>query len=230
MNVLRGIQLTATRVSSTEGEKKEARRKVEVLARENGYASLEDKPDFWAKSRYKKGCTVFKIPFLSESFTSTIERIVRNSGLPICVVVKHPRTLKNILTSNRLYDKSCVNESCLICANNERGSCKKMGCIYRITCECGEEYIGETGRALSVRIEEHVRGLRNPSRKSYVDMPLAKHRVARHSGNCPSIRVKVLGVSADTVSRKIIEAIWIRKVKPTLNIKREMEESIELLH
>jgi predicted GIY-YIG superfamily endonuclease len=33
-------------------------------------------------------------------------------------------------------------------------------CVYRIPCECGRSYIGETGRPLAVRLREHRHNLK----------------------------------------------------------------------
>ena len=37
---------------------------------------------------------------------------------------------------------------------------KQEGIVYRILCECGKVYIGETGRAMQDRIKEHDRDIR----------------------------------------------------------------------
>ena len=37
---------------------------------------------------------------------------------------------------------------------------KQDGIVYRILCECGKVYIGETGRPMQDRIKEHDRGIR----------------------------------------------------------------------
>ena len=148
----------------------------------------------------------------------------------MCVIVEHPRTLKDMLVSNRIYEHLCDLTNCKICPYNVPGSCRKMGCVYQITCSCGSSYIGESGRALSARISEHQRALWNPGKKSYVDTPLARHRVAAHHDDTPDIRVTILGVETDTVRRKILEAIWIKRVRPQINIKKEMEDALIFIH
>ena len=35
-----------------------------------------------------------------------------------------------------------------------------IGVVYKIPCECGKVYIGETGRAMQERIKEHDRDVR----------------------------------------------------------------------
>jgi hypothetical protein len=47
-------------------------------------------------------------------------------------------------------------------------------CIYRIPCQCGREYIGETGRPLNIRIREHKYNLREGSIDKSI---LASHAV-----------------------------------------------------
>ena len=37
---------------------------------------------------------------------------------------------------------------------------KQHGVVYKIPCECGKVYIGETGRAMQDRIKEHNRDIR----------------------------------------------------------------------
>ena len=37
---------------------------------------------------------------------------------------------------------------------------KQEGVVYKIPCECGKVYIGETGRAMKDRIKEHDRDIR----------------------------------------------------------------------
>ena len=39
---------------------------------------------------------------------------------------------------------------------------KQDGVVYKIPCECGKVYIGETGRAMQDRIKEHDRDIRKP--------------------------------------------------------------------
>ena len=40
---------------------------------------------------------------------------------------------------------------------------KQEGVVYKIPCECGKVYIGETGRAMQERIREHDKDIRKPS-------------------------------------------------------------------
>jgi hypothetical protein len=42
----------------------------------------------------------------------------------------------------------------------ERDAQQTAQCIYRIPCECGRSYIGETGRPLAMRLHEHRHNLK----------------------------------------------------------------------
>ena len=42
-----------------------------------------------------------------------------------------------------------------------RNSLDHKGVVYSIPCECGKEYIGETGRTLTQRMSEHKRAVKN---------------------------------------------------------------------
>ena len=70
----------------------------------------------------------------------------------------------------------------------------------------------------------------SPSLKSYLDAPLARHRVVARHESVTQVTIKILDVSVDTVRRKVLEGIWIRRRKPEMNGKKEMEETLSLLN
>lgn len=82
-----------------------------------------------------------------------------------------------------------------------------MGYIYEIACESGSKYVGDTGRPLKARITEHMRAVVNPSLKSYVDAPYARHRTVAHHERIPQVAIKTLDICVDTVRRKFLEGI-----------------------
>ncbi|XP_066018930.1 uncharacterized protein [Pocillopora verrucosa] len=85
---------------------------------------------------------------------------------------------------------------------------KKCGTVYQIHCEkCNKEYVGETARALEIRVKEHQ------SRSSS-----AVHEHCRLEGHSvdPN-KTKVLSTEVNTFKRRIKEAIQIKLTKPALN-------------
>ncbi|EYB90672.1 hypothetical protein Y032_0216g2377 [Ancylostoma ceylanicum] len=71
-----------------------------------------------------------------------------------------PANLKTKLVRNRLYDRLFVTPNCVICPFGKDGDCMVSGVVYLITCQsCGDQYIGETGRPLCIRIKEHLDGM-----------------------------------------------------------------------
>lgn len=82
----------------------------------------------------------------------------------------------------------------------------RKGAIYKITCNCGKSYIGETKRPLCVRIGEHV----THTEKGNVD----KSAIAQHASTCPlHIRwddTSTLGYDTRESSRLYRENIEIR--------------------
>ena len=129
-----------------------------------------------------------------------------------------PNTLRRQLVRNRLYDRLCSSESCIICPNGRDGDCMSSGTIYLISCNaCGEEYIGETGRPLCVRIKEHLDG----KVKVHQNTPLGTHRAQKHNGDDFEVTVRILAQESKTSTRKTLEAFWINFKNPKMNRKDE---------
>ncbi|VDM56083.1 unnamed protein product [Angiostrongylus costaricensis] len=97
------------------------------------------------------------------------------------------------------------------------------GTIYLISCNnCGDEYIGETGRPLCIRIKEHLDGKRKLRRST----PLGTHRIQKHSGDDFEVKVNILAQQSKTPARKLLEAFWINAKSPTMNSRDECPEII----
>ena len=80
------------------------------------------------------------------------------------------------------------------------------GVVYEIHClKCSANYIGETGRPLGVRLNEHLTGKRKQSMMS----PLGKHRKVEHEGTDYDIRCTILAYESQIAARKALEASFI---------------------
>ena len=85
---------------------------------------------------------------------------------------------------------------------------KKCGVIYLVTCNnCNKQYIGETGRPLGKRLEEHRK---NSNSAINEHMSTTGHLINWED-------VKILTSESNTSRRKIKEAIYIHRHKPALN-------------
>ncbi|KAL1110151.1 hypothetical protein AAG570_008228 [Ranatra chinensis] len=93
----------------------------------------------------------------------------------------------------------------------ERGSVKdplplKTSGVYEIPCCCGESYIGQTGRLVSTRIQEHIRATKNNDMKSAV----AEHSM--ETGHLIDFeKMRILASVSGYKNRIVREAIEIEK-------------------
>ena len=85
---------------------------------------------------------------------------------------------------------------------------RKTGVIYNIKCrDCNQEYIGETGRTLGTRIDEHRK---TASSAVNEHMSTTGHRIEWN-------KVKVIDSEPNEHRRKTKEAIHIRQRRPAMN-------------
>ena len=199
------------------------------ILRSNSYPFTDT---YLPKCKYdRKKAVPLCVPYINASVAGDIIKLINRQQLPIHVVFQPPPNLKSILLRSRLYDRTCYNESrCVVCPNGRVGDCGLRGVVYRINCNsCGEMYIGETGRPLHIRIQEHVRCIRNPTAPSYVDSPWAKHVTNIHKMQTVSISVSVEAVKPNTLERKIKEALLIHRLRPTINCKDEMRQALQYI-
>ena len=207
---------TADKLSSNEF-KDEGCRKVLDLAHKNGYSNskINQKLHY---TRYFRNVPVVKIPFVNDGFSRRVQYIFRKYGLRVNVVVSTPPTLKDLLTRSRLYGAKCEKEDCKIC-EKIMGKCLLKGVIYKLNCkECGESYIGETGRPLRERIMEHAADIRHRRTRNG---PWAHHCREFHEGKEVDFTVEILQIERSIQLRKIKEAILIKKLNPKINTKEK---------
>ena len=98
--------------------------------------------------------------------------------------------------------------------------CKKRDSVYKIRCkQCSEYYIGSTIRQVHDRVQEH---LRNDT--SSVFKHLLKCQNKRNN-----IDVSIIDVESDPVNLRLLEALYIKKLQPSLNSREEAKELNNLL-
>ena len=83
---------------------------------------------------------------------------------------------------------------------------KQEGVVYKIPCECGKVYIGETGRAMQDRIKEHDRNMRLARTQTSA---VSEH--ANETGHLPIWKeVKFIDRYPHWYTRRVKEAIHTR--------------------
>ena len=83
---------------------------------------------------------------------------------------------------------------------------KQDGVVYKIPCECGKVYIGETGRAMEVGIKEHDRDIRLARTQTSA---VSKH--AYETGHLPIWKeIKFIDRDPHWYTHRVKEAIHVR--------------------
>ena len=141
------------------------------------------------RSKHQTKCHIVA-PYI-EGMGESLKKICKRHGVEMHF--KGGRSLKNILVSPKDQDK-ITNKNCV---------------IYSYSCgsiDCGEEYIGESGRSFGERYKEHLKA---PS-------PIFHHQSI--SGHETSIEnFKIIGREDNSLARTIKESINIRVNNSTLN-------------
>ena len=171
------------------------------------------------------------LPYISETTSHEIRKFIRRKSLPIQPIFTPGTRLRDILCNSRPHDQpKCSKKDCKICSALEKGTCTTMAPVYQITCKiCGEFYVGETCRSANERLSEHLRYSGNPTAASYRDEAWAQHYREKHRGGKPELSFKILTTERNTLQRKIVEAMYIQKLKPTINNKEECAELTRFL-
>ncbi|EYB97674.1 hypothetical protein Y032_0138g2050 [Ancylostoma ceylanicum] len=221
--VIRNMFRTAAMVCTGDHERSESRKMASQIASSNGYFVSQHSRKHHIVNRnhnQSENKLPLCLPFISDEVSAAIQKCIFRAELQNDVVlVSIPNdNIKKQLVRNRLYDRQCVSEHCIVCPHGKEGDCAKVGVIYQIEClDCHALYIGETGRALNVRVKEHLAS----KRRSSLISPLGRHRNVAHCGNDFDVKCTILTCEAEISARKALEAFWITVKNPEMNNKNE---------
>ena len=221
--IIRNMYRTAASVCTGACERQESLRLADEIVASNGYSvhsrrrrtrprmnqNIEERPKI-----------PLCLPFISDRVSDAIRQSLLQSQLQNDVVLVNipNRNIRRQLVRNRLYDRICENSNCVICPYGKPGDCAKSGVVYEIECmTCHAKYIGETGRMLRIRINEHLASKRRGSLIS----PLGKHRRECHDENEFYVKCRILAYEPETSARKTLEALWILARVPEMNSRNE---------
>ena len=102
---------------------------------------------------------------------------------------------------------------------------ERPGVIYKIRCECGDFYIGETGRTLDTRLKEHKAACRQGA---FERSAVAEH--AWQPGHAIDWEnVEIMDTHKDLPARKVKEALYIRLAPPKCRINRDEGKELSSL-
>ena len=233
--------LRAQRLSSNTRMRAESEAMVHEQLRLNNYpekiieeartASIRPK-----RRRHANPCCAFlKLPYKSDKVHQAVNKAIRKYKIPVRVVYEHTGSLRRTLCRSALVPPLCVKAAnplqpkkrgrpkgpCISCISGGQDVCMQKNVVYQLKCkECPEQYVGETGRFLETRLEEH----NGEARRQELDKPWGQHFRTTHPGcklnygQSAFSAVEVIGREPDRARRKLREAIEIRDAKPHVNI------------
>ena len=216
----------AINISSDNSARERSIEQIKDLFLNNGYSmrTISRAIHYCQTSRPKprrRGTPLTRLvlPFIDDQLARTVQSIVHKSGQQnLGVTWTNKQTIKNQLVRSALKPPPCPGGSrCHSCAAGLQGRCHSSGVVYQLTCTlCNRSYIGETGRHVRLRYNEHLRDAKNQR----VDSPWGDHFRVDHPRCRPEpqhIAAKILQTCNTSRDRKIAESLWIRKHRPALN-------------
>ena len=93
---------------------------------------------------------------------------------------------------------------------------QQFNVIYQLKCDCGASYIGQTGRNLINRLNNH--NIDSPFRQ---ETDLSKHQVDNPNHKIEFNNCTILGFSNQWRKRLIKESLYIEKFNPSINIEKK---------
>ncbi|XP_067667512.1 uncharacterized protein [Haliotis asinina] len=139
------------------------------------------------------------IPFQGH-ISHHISRLLKKTA-GIDVTFKSDKTLKTILKANGRCTPTKTTH-------------KPRDCIYKLMCDCGSSYVGETSRPIDIRLKEH----RTSVEKSDLKSALSEHIVNNPSHYIDWQATTIIATNVhDWRRHKLSEAINIKRLAPQMN-------------
>jgi hypothetical protein len=197
--------------------------KANSNTKENPHSKEHNKPNLVIPFK-STNCALKIKQFKSLLKTSNLFNICfKTEGKLIDIVRKIQSDYKK-LNENKTASTPMKNTGINTHLNQHSNQDNNSGIVYMATClKCKDtnivtNYVGETGRSLSIRKKEHLSILKsnNTTDKS---SPIGLHQLKQH-GSQPNNKdwdFKILCRASRTQHRKALEAFMIRKFNPNLN-------------
>ena len=216
----------AIRLSSDEAAKHRSIELITQLFLNNGYPRQAIKSAVWRarqptqpEQQKKEKTTRVVLPFIDDEVARTVHGILKGSGLNLSPAWSNGNTIRQRLVRSALDPPPCPGggRACNTCAAGLAGRCHTANTVYKITCRlCQATYIGETGRMVRYRFNEHLADARHRR----PDTPFGDHYNDHHQSHSikpEDLCITILQRTNNIKDRKIAESIHIREEMPKLN-------------
>ena len=216
----------AIRVSNNEAARQRSIHLITDLFKNSGYPTHIIKSAVWkalnprkSEGKPKEDITRIVLPFIDDDMTRTVNGILKNSGLNLRAAWTNKNTIRQRLVKSALQPPPCPGggRTCNSCIAGLTGRCHTTNAVYKITCQlCHTTYIGETGRMVRYRFNEHLADARHKR----TDTPFGDHFRnchPNHDVKPEDLNIDILKRAGDIKERKIAESIHIREDQPRLN-------------
>jgi hypothetical protein len=186
---------------------------------------IRQNQNYWKNENNENNNTpIMKLPFLNDRSWNQIQRTIKKYNLKIKLVMEKRKTLHKLYGPTE--DNQCIS-NCYVCEQlPNHFNCRSRFVVYSLTCKlCNNknQYIGETCVWLIDRINQHRLSIKNKDSKSAVSV----HMKEMHPEITPTIghfKLKIEKKCKDSYDALISEAIWIKRRKPSLNRKFEIND------
>ena len=230
LNLIRSLTSRAIKICS-ESKLEEELQNLRVIFRKNGYPTelveriitqtTTKPPKTKEQSEASPGSIVFlKLPWIGEisrKFKKEIEETITKASVTTTPIVSF--TTRH--TFNGVYKDSLPTTS-------------KSFVVYNFQCCCGKQYVGKTTQVLSERIKQHVTNKlveTKTMKKERNDTAITRH--LRENLTClmasPRKRFKVLMEARSKNNLDVLEALFIKQLKPELCQQKETMRVLELI-
>lgn len=150
-----------------------------------------------SKGKEKENYTYLTLPFPGQKKAKKLRKLSKRFQ-NLRISFKKRKNLGSILSKSFKYNNKI-----------------EKGIIYKLHCKCGNQYIGETGKTMETRLDQHKYSYKNGD---------VNNGPAAHGLKCNETMdwnsMQSLGQEKGWCRRKVTEGLWIQKLKPEVNLNK----------
>ena len=183
------------------------------------------------KINKKLNYITLSLPYANKISEIYTKRIIKRLGFQNIIrsIFKSELTIGKMLFKSKLLDitqtstdNSIIRPICKFCKLAVTNCvCNTTNIIYKLTCICGDEYVGETSKEAQIRANQHLKALmdKKPELSSFAKHYITKHNLLSNSliNDTNPFTLPILYKCNSYLDRKIREAMFIKQLKSKLN-------------